>query len=360
MVVSQDANADPFKRRQLAELRNVDVVEILHPDRFFVGTVPAFLTDADRNTRLLQPGDGLVGEAAALVAPETDAHGEFLQVVPPSLCRQCGEQEIHILLPRQSFRQTDGLPPCDRAFTIVSREIDSVHPAHHFTPRIGIDGPVQRETRNGRRDKRTGDPLVLERHPGLVKKIVQPVIRPAELPVRGPNVRRQPVVNRIGIANIIRLTLPDPPLPPETMLVAGAVDTPPTVVTLLGADSDQATSPPGPLAAMQPQGKTALEFVVPHLRRKKRKIFARIGSGGHFPHPQLPFALLPRPPIGLEHRCAGRHFKRHADAVYFENIGIRGQHLIDVGDRIAVLYLIIHMENADFPVESVPADVIDA
>ena len=75
MVVFQDADADAFERGQLAEFRQVRVVEILHAHRTLVGAVGAFVAYFDADAGLLQFGDGFLGETSALFAPEADAYG---------------------------------------------------------------------------------------------------------------------------------------------------------------------------------------------------------------------------------------------------------------------------------------------
>ena len=111
---------------------------------------------------------------------------------------------------------------------------------------------------------------------------------------------------------------------------------------------------------MEPLRETGLELVVPHLVGKERKIAPDKASRGHFTHPKASFGLLPRAPVTLEHRGTGLHLERHADPIDVEYVGIRCKRPIHVIDRIAVLYLVIHVEDPDPAVQPVPPDIVNA
>ena len=213
---------------------------------------------------------------------------------------------------------------------------------------------------DGRRDERTGHALTVERHAGPVEKVVQPVVGPAETSVRRPDVGRQPVVERVGVADALAGPLAYPPFVREAVVVAVAVYRAPAVETLLRADADQTARARRAAACVEPFGETVLEFVVPHFVGEEREVAPRERSFGHLPHPNVPLRFLPRPPVLPEHRGAGLDLERHADPVDIENVGVRGQRPVHVVERVAVLDFVIHVEYADPAAQSVTPDVVDA
>ena len=118
---------------------------------------------------------------------------------------------MHVALPGHSLRQMNRLPACGGCPTVQRCEIGSVYPAHHTAPCVRIDGFVEVQAGDGRRDERTGHALTVERHAGPVEEVVQPVVGPAETTVRRPDVGRQPVVERVGVADSAAAPLAYPP-----------------------------------------------------------------------------------------------------------------------------------------------------
>lgn len=74
----------------------------------------------------------------------------------------------------------------------------------------------------------------------------------------------------------------------------------------------------------------------------------------------MPTILVPRAPIKLIHGRAGRHLERYAAMKNFQNIPVLRKHTFDIFGRLAVLYLVIHMEHAQFSSGGMPADIIHA
>ena len=126
------------------------------------------------------------------------------------------------------------------------------------------------------------------------------------------------------------------------------------------ADADQAARACRPVAGVEPLGKAILEFVVPHVVPEEREVAVREAVRRHLSHPQFPLGLFPRPPVLLEHRGTGQHLERHADPVDVEYVGVRGQRPVDIVDRVAVLYLVVHVEYPDAAFQMVPPYVVDA
>lgn len=360
MVVLQDANADPLERRQPAEFRKVYVVEVFHTHRTFVRPVGALAADFNPDSRPLQLCDGFVGEAPAFFAPETDAYGELFEVVIPCPLRKRREQEMHVTFPGHPFRQLDRLPAGGSRPAVQRREVGAVDPADHAAPRVRVDGLVEMQARNRLRDERAGYALALQRHAGHVEEVVKVVVRPAEPTVGRPDVGREPVVERVGVADSAAAPLAYPPFAGEPVVVAVAVYGAPAVETLLRADADQAARACRPVAGVEPLGKAILEFVVPHVVPEEREVAVREAARRNLTHPQLPLGLFPRPPVLLEHRGAGQHLERHADPVDVEYVGVRGQRPVDIVDRVAVLYLVVHVEYPDAAFQMVSPYVVDA
>lgn len=60
---------------------------------------------------------------------------------------------MHVALPGHSLRQMNRLPACGGCPTVQRCEIGSVYPAHHTAPCVRIDGFVEMQACDGRRDE---------------------------------------------------------------------------------------------------------------------------------------------------------------------------------------------------------------
>jgi hypothetical protein len=125
------------------------------------------------------------------------------------------------------------------------------------------------------------------------------------------------------------------------------------MLAFLGTYADEAT---GFLCVFQPViplGKKDIELGIPHHPVVEREIVLCVTVGRLFPDPEITAIFVPGAPVGLVHGCAGIYLERDTDMIYFNNIGIILQYPFNIPGRFVVLYLIIHVENADFPVQVV-------
>ena len=359
MVVFQDAYAHALESGQVFESGNVDVVQILHPDRFLVGVVAGTFSHFYLDAHGLQLLDGLVGQYASARAPEVDADREFAQVVVARLGRQGGEQEIHVALPRMARRQFGPITGHGAARTVDAGEVHTVHTAYHLAPGVGVDGAVECQILLGSRDERTRHALLFERYARLIEEVVEPVVVPAEPSVCRPDVGREPVVQDVGVVDVGAVAA-CPDQVPVLRRAFSRVYRAPSVVALLRSDADQTAGTVCPLEPVVPLREQQLEFVVPHLFRVEREVLCRVALRRHFAYPQFAFLLLPRPPVGLVHGGACGHFEGDADAIDFQQVFVGCEYAVDIAGGLLVLYLIVHVEYAEFPGYVVAAHVVDA
>ena len=246
VIVFQDTNAHPLIGGQILELLGIEVVKVIHAHGQLVRVVIRGVADRDFHPRLLQLFNHIVGKTAAPFPPEFNADRKFVEILLASVFRQRFQQELHIGRPSHSFREFDFLPSQSRRVAIPSGESDTVYPVDHLSPHVRVYYPVQLQTRERLRQERARHALTVQRNARLIVEVVKAIIVPFELSVRRPHIRRQPVVNRIGIVNSGgHFTRPRNPTVLVDVFVA--VNAAPPVKTLLRANAHQATRPGSPL-----------------------------------------------------------------------------------------------------------------
>ena len=123
------------------------------------------------------------------------------------------------------------------------------------------------------------------RNTGLVIKVVQVVIRPAETRVGDPYVRSFPVEYGVSVE-----LMPARPVRPliiaQPLVILVAVYGPPAVETLLRPDSHQAAYLFAFFLPTEPSGKQILEIIIPKFFRKKIEILLRQAILRHIAHPR--------------------------------------------------------------------------
>ena len=104
-----------------------------------------------------------------------------------------------ISLPGESFGALYRPPPHCRRGAVHACEVHAVNQAYHLAPRVGVDGTVYVEHRDGCRNKRARHPLPCQRDTGLIIEVVKRIVSPAHFSVGSPHIVDGPVEYRIGI-----------------------------------------------------------------------------------------------------------------------------------------------------------------
>ncbi len=273
MVIPQYADAHAPVGRYLTELGNVNVIQIFHSHGPLVRPIGGMLPYRKFHAGIPELPDDIFPEAASLFAPETLADLQLVKIIRTHILRQSIQQEIHVLFPRKSRRTFYRLAAHSRRIAVYAREIHSVDPADHLPPCIRVNRTIYLQRGHALRNERTGNPLARDRNTGLPEQVIQPVVIPAEFTVGCPNVISLPVVERIGIVDVI--VNPVGPLEiPEPLIILVAVYRPPTVIALLSAYPDKAAYPLAFLPAPQPRGEKHLEVIIPQFFAEKVKILS--------------------------------------------------------------------------------------
>src|SRR5271166_5719319 len=98
------------------------------------------------------------------------------------------------------MRRFGDLAPTHRCGAAVNAdEIYTIHTPHHASPAIGIDHAEQLQVRLPALMKRARYAHLIDTQSRLVVQVVNPVVVEVETRVRGPNVLRLPVVQRVEV-----------------------------------------------------------------------------------------------------------------------------------------------------------------
>ena len=201
--------------------------------------------------------------------------------------------------------------------------------------------------------------MFLQRDAGLVIQIIEMVIVPFEFSVCSPYIRCLPIIDRICIVDVFST----PSCPFQTsifLIIFRAVYRSPTIIALLSSYPNETASSLRFFLDVQPVSEFVLELIVPHVFCVKWKIFFSVTTFRHLTDPDVLACIVPRSPELLVHRGAGYNFERYADPVNIQNVRIRFEYSFYVLYCFLILYLIVHMEDRQFPIELMFPNVIDA
>lgn len=95
MVIAQNTYTHPFVSRNLLELLNVYIVQIIHPYRFLVCPIVGAVTHLDGDVAVFQLLYDFITENSTLFLPEFDTGFQLGLVSSPGMFRQGRKQEFH-------------------------------------------------------------------------------------------------------------------------------------------------------------------------------------------------------------------------------------------------------------------------
>ena len=203
MIILEYADTYPLVGRNLTELTDVDIVQILHANRLFTSLVIGLSSHLDGDIQIAEFLDGFIAQATSFLPPELDADRQLVQVIAAGRLGKRGKQELHVRLPGMSFRKIDLMTcthgPC---VAVDACELHTVHATDHLAPCIGIDDLIESEAFLRFTQERTGHTLAFDVDSGLIIKVVKLVVVETEFSVSYPDIGRLPVENGIGIEDI--------------------------------------------------------------------------------------------------------------------------------------------------------------
>ena len=359
MIILKYADTYPLVGRNLTELTDVDIVQILHANRLFPSLVIGLSSHLDGDIQIAEFLDGFIAQATSFLPPELDADRQLVQVIAAGRLGKRGKQELHVRLPGMSFRKIDLMTcthgPC---VAVDASELHTVHATDHLAPCIGIDDLIEPEAFLRFTQERTGHTLAFDVDSGLIIKIVKLVVVETKFSVSYPDIGRLPVENGIGIEDI-DADLGGPAIGVVHLILAGQVNATPTAETFLCANADHVTGTRSLFPFMKPLGKVHLKLIVPHILIIELEIFLVIATRRLLTHPQIFHLIVPGTPEGLIHRRTGGNLDRDTDAVNIQNVLVGLQHAIHIIDGHRILNLVVDMEYTELSLQIVPTNIVD-